>query len=153
MSSDTTELRITRVIHAPRAVVWSAWADREQLARWWIPAPLSCRVSTLALQPGGGFETQMSENGEDFTPHVAGCFLEVIPAEKIVFTTVLTEGWKPNAPWLPITAIITLEDHGEHTLYSARVLHKDAEDCRKHFELGFEEGWGTALAQLDHLFA
>ncbi|HEV2598562.1 SRPBCC domain-containing protein [Sphingopyxis sp.] len=144
-----SELTISRHIAAPPAVVWDAWSDPEKLARWWIPAPIERRVDTLDLRPGGGFVTRMREPGAaDFQPHVDGCFLEAIPERKLVFTTVLTEGWQPVEPWLALTAILTFEPKDGGTLYAARVLHKSPEDSAKHDEMGFYEGWGTAIGQL-----
>ncbi len=148
MTNDTT-LTISRLIAAPPSAVWNAWSVPENLAKWWIPAPIECRVVTLDLRPGGGFVTRMREAGAaDFQPHVDGCFLEAIPEKKLVFTTVLTEGWQPAEPWLALTAILTFEAQDGGTLYSARVLHKTPEDSAKHDEMGFYEGWGTAIGQL-----
>jgi uncharacterized protein YndB with AHSA1/START domain len=90
----------------------------------------------------------MREGGGDFQPHVDGCFLEVAPQARLVFTTVLTEGWRPVEPWLALTAIITFEAEGEGTRYAARVLHRNPEESRKHEEMGFHDGWGTAIGQL-----
>lgn len=146
--TDATTLTISRHIAAPPSAVWNAWSVPENLAKWWIPAPIECRVDTLDLRPGGGFVTQMREGGGDFQPHVDGCFLEVIPEQKLVFTTVLTKGWQPTETWLAITAILTFEAKDGGTLYSARVLHKTPEDSTKHDEMGFYEGWGTAIGQL-----
>lgn len=143
-----TELTISRRIAAPPAAVWHAWSVPENLAKWWVPAPIECRVDTLDLRPGGGFVTKMRESGGDFLPHVDGCFLEAIPEQKLVFTTVLTAGWQPADPWLAITAILTFQADDGGTLYTARVLHKSPEDSAKHLELGFHEGWGTAIGQL-----
>ena len=144
-----SELTISRFIAAPPAAVWDAWSDPAKLARWWIPAPIECRVDQLDLRPGGGFVTRMREEGAaDFQPHVDGCFLEAIPDERLVFTTVLTEGWQPADPWLALTAILTFEAKEGGTLYSARVLHKTPEDSAKHDEMGFHEGWGTTIDQL-----
>lgn len=144
-----SELTISRHIAAPPSTVWDAWSDPAKLARWWIPAPIICRVDKLDLRPGGGFVTQMRDEGAaDFQPHVDGCFLEAIPEQRLVFTTVLTEGWQPAEPWLAMTAILTFEAKDGGTLYSARVLHKHPEDCAKHEEMGFSEGWGTVLGQL-----
>jgi uncharacterized protein YndB with AHSA1/START domain len=71
-----------------------------------------------------------------------------------VFTTALTEGWRPGSPWLFITAIITLEDAGAgSTRYSAKVLHADAETAKKHLQMGFEDGWGTCITQLEEFAA
>lgn len=147
MSNDT-ELTISRLIKAPPSAVWDAWSDPAKLALWWIPAPIECRVDKLDLRPGGGFVTRMREDGGDFQSHVDGCFLEALPEERLVFTTVLTEGWQPTEPWLAITAILTFEPRDGGTLYSARVLHKTPEDSRKHDEMGFQLGWGTAIGQL-----
>ncbi len=79
-----------------------------------------------------------------------GCFLEVIENERIVFTDALQGGWRLNEQAF-LTAIITLEDHPEGTLYTTTAMHKNREDCQKHADMGFMEGWGTALAQLARL--
>jgi uncharacterized protein YndB with AHSA1/START domain len=148
MPADQSELTIARHIKAPPAVVWKAWSTPEHLAQWWIPAPIECQVVKLDIRPGGGFETRMREGGGAFEPHVEGCFLEIVPQARLVFTTVLTEGWKPAEPWLALTAIITFEPEGDGTRYASRVLHRNGEESRKHEEMGFQEGWGTAIDQL-----
>lgn len=148
MPNNTPELTISRFIKAPPAVVWEAWSTPEHLAKWWIPEPIECQVVKLNLRPGGGFETLMREDDGDFQPHVEGCFLDVVPEQRLVFTTALAEGWKPIEPWLALTATITMEPEGSGTRYAARVAHKNAEDSRKHEDLGFQEGWGTTIDQL-----
>jgi len=153
MPADAAELTIDRFIAAPPARVWKAWSVPEHLEKWWIPAPIECRVVKLDLRPGGGFETRMREGGGDFQPHLDACFLDVVPESRLVFTTVLKEGWHPVEPWLALTAIITFEAEGAGTRYAARVLHRNAGESRKHEELGFEDGWGTAIAQLDAFVA
>lgn len=147
--TDSCELTIERLIAAPPAIVWDAWSDPAKLALWWIPGPMACQVVKLDLRPGGGFETLMrAEDAVDFQPHVEACFLEAIPEQRLVFTTLLKEGWQPIDPWLAITAILTFEAKDGGTLYSSRVLHRSPEDSRKHEEMGFYEGWGAALGQL-----
>jgi uncharacterized protein YndB with AHSA1/START domain len=144
----TAELNISRFIAAPPSRVWTAWSRPEHLAQWWIPAPIECEVVKLDLRPGGGFETRMREGEGDFQPHVEGCFLDIVPERRLVFTTVLAEGWRPIEPWLALTAIITFEPQDGGTLYAARVLHRSPEESRRHDEMGFHEGWGTAISQL-----
>jgi uncharacterized protein YndB with AHSA1/START domain len=144
-----SELTISRLIKAPRAAVWRAWAEPLEFAKWWIPAPMICRVVRMDLVPGGGFETVMSEGGATFQPHVEGCFLEVVQGARIVFTTVLREGWQPIEPWLAMTGIMTMQDEGAQTRYVARALHRSAEDSQKHADMGFDAGWGMAIDQLE----
>jgi uncharacterized protein YndB with AHSA1/START domain len=146
---DDNELSISRLIYAPPSKVWQAWSRPEHLEQWWIPHPLECKVIKLEMRPGGGFETKMRENGGEFEPHVEGCFLDIVPEQRIVWTTSLAEGWRPTEPWLALTAIITFEAEGQGTRYSARVLHKNSADSRKHEEMGFQEGWGTTIDQLE----
>jgi uncharacterized protein YndB with AHSA1/START domain len=148
MPAEKSELTIARFIKAPPALVWKAWSTPEHLAKWWIPKPIECKVIKLDLHPGGGFETQMREDAGEFQPHVEGCFLDIAPQQRLVFTTVLAEGWRPTEPWLALTAIITFEAEGLGTRYSARVLHKSASDSRRHEDMGFHQGWGTTIDQL-----
>ena len=149
--AETSDLHISRLIKAPRAAIWRAWSTPEHLAKWWIPAPIECQVIKLDLHPGGGFETRMREGGGDFQPHVDACFLDIVPERRLVFTTALTEGWRPAEPWLTLTAIMTFEPEGDGTRYAARVLHKSEADARNHKDMGFYAGWGTAIEQLAKL--
>jgi len=148
MSDLAHSLTISRLIAAPPSVVWQAWSKPDHLARWWIPAPLECKVVQLDLRPGGGFETLMRERDGAFQPHVSGCFLEVIPERRLVFTTCLGADWQPLEPWLALTTILDFNAEGAGTRYDARVLHKTAADAAKHAEMGFEAGWGMVLDQL-----
>jgi uncharacterized protein YndB with AHSA1/START domain len=148
MPNPSADLEISRLIKAPPAAVWQAWSDPRHFEQWWIPAPLECKVVKLDLRPGGGFETLMREGDGDFQPHVEGCFLDIVPEERLSFTTSLIEGWRPGEPWLALTAIMTFTPEGKGTRYVARVLHKNEADSRKHEEMGFYDGWGTVIDQL-----
>jgi uncharacterized protein YndB with AHSA1/START domain len=141
------DLSIARVIRAPRAAVWDAWADPRSLEQWWTPAPTECRVVTLELAAGGGFVTQMREPGAPFVPHMDACFLEVVERERIVFTNLLTGGWRPARQGF-VSAVLSFADHDEGTLYAAHVLHAGAEARQTHLDLGFADGWGSVAAQL-----
>lgn len=140
------DLTIARVIKAPRPVVWSAWTDRVRFEQWWVPAPAKCKVVEMDFRPGGSFATQISENGDDFTPHLNACFLAIDALERIVFTNALVGGWRPaEQPFM--TAIITLKDHPMGTDYVAHVMHKNNADRKMHEEMGFYDGWGAVTEQ------
>ena len=143
------DLRIERTIRAPRKRVWEAWTHPLDLARWWLPAPLRCRVERLDVVPGGAFVTSMSEDGVVFSPHLDACFVVVHPAERIMFTNVLDSRWRPTSPApVSMTAEITFGDHPQGTTYQAIVRHADPTSRRHHEHLGFADGWGTVTAQL-----
>jgi uncharacterized protein YndB with AHSA1/START domain len=88
-------------------------------------------------------------DGSPGTSDNPGCFLEIVPMERIVSTSVLGGGFRPIPSWMPMTAVIALADEGEGTRYTARVLHLTEEDRKRHKEMGFHEGWGTAIDQLE----
>jgi uncharacterized protein YndB with AHSA1/START domain len=78
-----------------------------------------------------------------------GVYLEVIPNEKLVFTDAYSEGWKP-APEPFMTAILTFEDiGGSRTRYTAVARHRNPETRKTHEEMGFHDGWGTVVTQLE----
>jgi uncharacterized protein YndB with AHSA1/START domain len=148
---ETHDLVIDRIVRAPRAALWRAWTEPALLVQWWCPRPWTTELRAFELRPGGGFHTFMRgpDGGTSDNP---GCFLEIVPQSRIVFTTGLTAGWRPaDQPWLAITAIITLADAADGTRYVATVLHADTATRDRHAEMGFFDGWNTCITQLEAL--
>lgn len=144
------DLTISRLIKAPRSVIWDAWTDPARFEQWWVPAPARCKVVEMDLRPGGAFVTRISEDGGPFTPHLDACFLAVDDVRRIVFTNTLVAGWRPaENPFM--TAIITLNDHPDGTDYAAHVMHRSNADRNMHEQMGFHDGWGTVIGQLARL--
>ncbi|MDV3126524.1 SRPBCC domain-containing protein [Mycobacterium sp. 21AC1] len=143
------DLRVERIIRAPRKVVWEAWTNPDSLAQWWLPAPMSCRVERLEVRPGGAFVTQMSDDGHSFVPHLDACFLLVDEFERMVFSNAVDSQWRPaNPDPVAMTAEVSLHDHADGTDYRIVARHGDPTARDRHAELGFAEGWGTVADQL-----
>jgi uncharacterized protein YndB with AHSA1/START domain len=145
------DLAISRRLRAPRAQVWQAWADPRLLQQWWCPKPWTTEVRAFDLRPGGAFHTFMRgpDGGTSDNP---GSFLDVLPHARIVFTSTLLEGWRPaDAPWMPFTAIVTMADEDGGTRYVATVMHPNQTTRDQHEKMGFHEGWGICIDQLDAL--
>ncbi|GAB2712192.1 SRPBCC domain-containing protein [Nocardia thraciensis] len=143
------DLTLHRVIRAPRRSVWEAWTDASSLAQWLLPAPTRCRIERLEVRPAGAFVTAMSDDGEQFVPHLDACFLVVEEHERLVFTNALDSDWRPATPApVPMTAEIALSDHPDGTDYRILVRHGDPAARARHEELGFHEGWGAITTQL-----
>ena len=144
-------LVLERVVDVPPELVWKAWTTPEQLKKWFTPAPWKTVGCEIDLRPGGKFHTVMeSPEGQQF-PNT-GCYLEVVPNSKIVWTGALLPGFRPanlsaDVPFV-FTAVIEMEPHGTGTKYTATVLHSNADGKAKHEAMGFEHGWGLALDQL-----
>lgn len=149
-AADDVGLIITRTIRAPRALVWKAWTDPVHLREWWCPKPWTTEVRAFDLRPGGAFHTILRgpDGGMSDNP---GAFLEIVEGERLVWTLALVDEWRPaDAPWMPLTAYITLADAPDGgTHYTARVLHPNAAVRRQHEEMGFFDGWNTCITQLE----
>jgi uncharacterized protein YndB with AHSA1/START domain len=145
---DSQDLVISRLVRAPRAKLWKAWADPDLLKQWWCPKPWTTEVRAFELRPGGAFHTFM-QGPDGGTSDNPGCFLEIAAQQRIAFTSMLTGGWRPATPWLAMTAIVTMADEGESTRYVAIVMHPDAATRERHEEMGFFQGWNTCIDQLE----
>ena len=147
-SAEAHDLVITRLVRAPRATLWRAWSEPALLKEWWCPKPWTTEVRAFDLRPGGAFHTFMRgpDGGSSDNP---GSFLEVVPQARIVFSSLLLEGWRPATPWMAFTAVITMADEGEDTRYVATVMHPDRATRDRHAEMGFFDGWNTGIDQLE----
>ena len=153
-----TDLKLERIIDVPRDRVWRAWTEPLLLMPWFCPRPWTTVACEIDLRPGGAFNTTMrSPEGQDFPNQ--GCYLDVVPCERLVWTDALTAGYRPSdRGYLTrdggfyITAALTLESVGTRTRYTALALHADRAGRDKHEAMGFTEGWGAALDQLVELY-
>jgi uncharacterized protein YndB with AHSA1/START domain len=120
-SSSERELVLTRLINAPREKVFQAWTDPKLLKQWFAPLPWTISVAETDLRPGGASLIVM--RGPDGTEMPCpGVYLEVVKNERIVITDAYTKAWEPSEkPFM--TVIVTFEDVGGKTKYTARVRH------------------------------
>lgn len=79
------ELVITRVVDAPRDLVFKAWTEPARVMRWWGPKGFTCPVCKIDLRPGGSFLSCMrSPDGKDYWGK--GVYLEIVEPERFVCT-------------------------------------------------------------------
>lgn len=140
------DLVLERIVDVPPRLIWAAWTTPEHLKEWFTPRPWTVKSCEIDLRPGGLFKTVMcSPDGQEF-PNL-GCYLEIVPEKRLVWTDALTTGYRPAAKSF-MTAIISLEPHESGTKYTAIALHSDEATRKQHEEMGFHRGWGSALDQL-----
>ncbi len=140
------DLVLTRIIDATPDKVYRAWTEPELLKQWFAPKPWETSSAELDVRPGGASVVVMrSPEGVEF-PN-PGVYLEVIENQKLVVTDAYTRAWEPSEkPFM--TLILTFEDLGGKTRYTARVRHWTGADCETHEQMGFHEGWGRCTDQL-----
>jgi uncharacterized protein YndB with AHSA1/START domain len=81
-----------------------------------------------------------------------GVYLDVAENERLVFTDAYTKAWAPSdKPFM--TVIVTFENQGGKTLYTALVRHWTVADREAHEKMDFHKGWGQCADQLAALVA
>jgi uncharacterized protein YndB with AHSA1/START domain len=150
-----TDFVLERFIDAPRQLVWDALTQPEHLKAWYMPRAWG-RVSRaeMDVRPGGIFSIDIATaDGQDF-PNL-GCFLDVVPMERLTWTSMLFPGYRPAVfDDIPITAIVTMETVGSGTRYVFTALHRDEADFEKDKASGWAQGTEIAVDQLvDHVMA
>lgn len=153
MTQHQFDLAFERVVDLSPEQIWQAWTTPAYLKQWFTPAPWKTIDCELDLRPGGLFRTVMqSPEGQEFPNE--GCYLEVLPNQKLVWTNALEQGYRPaqthssDKELFFFTACICLEAEGTGTRYKAKVMHSNEADCKKHENMGFHTGWNQALDQL-----
>jgi uncharacterized protein YndB with AHSA1/START domain len=145
------ELVLTRLINAPREKVFRAWTEPDLLKQWFAPLPYTTPLVETDVRPGGSNLIVMrGPDGTEFPTR--GVYLEVVRNERLVFTDAYTKAWEPSEkPFM--TVIITFEDEGGNTKYTARVSHWTVADREQHEKMGFHQGWSQCADQLASLVA
>jgi uncharacterized protein YndB with AHSA1/START domain len=143
----TVDLSFTRLLNAPRGIIWDCWTKAEHIPHFFIPAPHRVTACDIGLRVGGRFNTTFEVDGTEMVNR--GVYLDLVPREKLVFTDGYTEGWKPAAePFM--TAILLLADAGDgQTSYTAIARHRTPEARQALEDMGFYVGWGMVATQLE----
>ena len=140
------DLLLQREIDVPVEKVWQAWTQPEKLKQWFTPKPWKTAECVIDLRPGGRFFTLMESPEGEQHPN-EGCYLEIVENSRLVFTDALGAEYRPNASSF-MTATVILAPTASGTRYTAIAKHASGDSKQKHEEMGFHNGWSSALDQL-----
>jgi uncharacterized protein YndB with AHSA1/START domain len=80
------ELTLTRIFDAPRELVFRAWTDPDQYARWLGPRGYEATAVTINLRPGGRWRTCIRSGADGIEQWSSGTYREIVEPERLVFT-------------------------------------------------------------------
>jgi uncharacterized protein YndB with AHSA1/START domain len=116
------EIVSTRTFDAPRERIFAAFSDPSRLARWWGPNGFTNTVHEFDMQPGGAWRfTMRGPDGAEYPSE--SVFVEIAKPARIVFRHV--------SAGHPYQMTISLEERGDATTVTWRMLHATASECAR----------------------
>ncbi len=88
-----TDLKLERVVDAPRDLLWLCWTTPEHIKNFFIPVPHKVTECDLDLRVGGRFNTVFEVDGQRMDNRV--CFSKSIPAGSWSLPTVTRKAGSP----------------------------------------------------------
>lgn len=139
------ELVITKVIAAPRALVFSAWTDPVHIAAWWGPDGFTSKVVHWSAVAGTPIRVEM--HGPDGTVYpMNGAFVEVAAPERFVFDSSALDAKGESMFDIRTTITFSEEGAGTRLRLVARVVRMKPEGAP--YLAGMEVGWTQSLGRL-----
>ena len=144
------EVTITRIIDAPRTLVYKAWTDPKLMARWFGPRTFTNPVCELDVRPGGALHIVMrAPNGTEHP--MIGVFNEVIENERLVFTSTARDA--KGGALLESVATVTFADQSGKTKLTVHASAVGFVSIAAQMLAGMEAGWTQSLEKLTELAA
>lgn len=133
------ELVITRVLDAPRELVWRVCTEREHALHWWGPKDFTVPEIEMDAGVGGAWCAVLrSPDGQDYPQH--GVLQEIVAPERLVFTLI----WDKEGPESEMLCTFTFTERGGKTEMTFRKSPFKSVDSYE----GEREGWNECFDRL-----
>lgn len=133
---------LTRLIDAPRELVFEVWTQPEHVEKWWGPFGFSISVHAMDAKPGGTwrFDMHHAEYG-DFKNQIV--YQEVVRPERLVYSH---DGVDDGKPAFHVT--VTFEEENGKTRLTMRTRFASVEAFEEVKKFGAIEGGKQTLTRL-----
>jgi len=160
------EMVLTRVVQAPRDLVWKVWTEPTHLARWFGPRAVTVPECTVDLRVGGTHHITMRlPDGVDYP--IRGVYREITAPSRLQVAYDLTEhppefhrmwreaaGAPPDAPPVQILTTVDFEAVGpRETRLTITQRFDSVADRDANVSLGATAGWNESFEKMDELLA
>ena len=144
LDSDPKVMVGTRLLDAPRELVWSVWTDPKHLSQWWGPNGFRTTTSAFEFKAGGVWRFVMhGPNGRDYQNRIT--FDEIVKPERIAYH----HGGDDDVEPVQFRTTVTFDDLGAKTRVTLRGVFPSAEERKRViWEYGADKGLVQTLARL-----
>ena len=148
-STADREIAATRLLDAPRDLVFQMWTDPAHIGRWWGPNGFTTTTQEMDVRPGGVWRFVMhGPDGTDYKNKIV--YLEIVKPERLVYRHAGDDDTEP----VKFHVTVNFAEQGNKTLLSMRMLFDSAEErdtVEKKY--GAVEGLQQTLGRLAELVA
>lgn len=117
------EIVLSRLLNAPRELVFAAWTDPTQVVQWWGPQGFSTTTREMSVTPGGVWRFVMhGPDGHDYKNKIV--FMEVVKPELLVYR----HAGEDETDDVRFHVTVTFEAQGRKTLLTMRSLFETAQE-------------------------
>jgi uncharacterized protein YndB with AHSA1/START domain len=146
--SPEKEMKLIRMINAPRELVFRAWTDPAEVKKWWGPKDFTNPVCNVDATPGGEILIHMQAPDKTIYP-MDGEFHEIVEPEKLVFTTAALD--KNGNRLFEVLNTVTFAEENGKTKISLHALVSNITEEGKPYIDGMNEGWNQSIDRLAEL--
>jgi uncharacterized protein YndB with AHSA1/START domain len=138
------ELVFTRLLNAPRELVFKVWTEPEHIKHWWGPNGFTNTIHEMNVSPGGIWRLIMhGPDGRDYPNKIE--YIEVVEPERLVYKHSGDDDTEP----VNFHVTVTFEKQGDKTLLTMRSLFTSKEELDRVIrEYGADEGAIQTLTRL-----
>ncbi|HUO89499.1 MAG TPA: SRPBCC family protein [Rhizomicrobium sp.] len=140
--ADQPVIEFTRLLDAPRELVWEVWTDPKHVAHWWGPNGFSLTHHSMRVAPGGTWDFVMhGPDGRDYDNRIT--YHEVVRPERLVYS----HGEPGDPDQFHVTVTFAAEGKRTRLVMHSRFPSVAARDQVAR-EFGAVEGGSQHLARL-----
>ena len=142
------ELVVSRIIEAPRALVFKAWTDPRHLAQWWGPEGFTNPVCEFDAHVGGALRIHM--RGPDGAVYpMKGVIREIVAPERLVFSSVAVDAAGKHL--LEGLTTVTFAEQNGRTKMTMHTHAAAVAEIGVGYLQGMEAGWTQSIDRLEGL--
>lgn len=136
------EIITTRLLDAPRGLVFRMFTEPEHVVKWWGPNGFTNTNHEMDVKPGGVWRFIMhGPDGTDYGNKIV--YSEVVRPERLVYIHGEDSGPGPGNPGNYFNVTITFEAQGEQTLVTMRAVLATVEEFERVKPFAVEGGKQT----------
>lgn len=139
------EIIVSKVLAAPRDLVFATWTERKHIEKWWLPK--GARTDKMSIKPGGVWRYSQPGRGGLMFPYIV-TFVEIDKPSRLVYD------WKPDLENAPDSrANVTFEDEDGKTKVTLHLVFASVADYKNAMKFGAIVGAMMTLETLAEYLA